>query len=464
MTARSVIVRFADGRSVDGWSLREELSADVFQRQAHYDLAGAYAQAICTSPGVEPVLHNLLALKSPLIRDVSAALFVFERDPEAVTELQVAPNISAVLRRFRPQMPIVENQSLNAELVSRRAALTTAAKAIAHRLYRMRRRPYVGGKAVVRAWVEVTLKMYAREVKNAQVRVFPFPLNRHRQKEFLDELRRQRIDWTRDGLPYRLSSAAGLIAAGGNDRALAMAKFERDAFVDFASEVVRSGAGPVFTSDEFELGAVAAGQAFRVAGLHYVNSAHGVGFYCPRTAYSHFRYLTASQREFYGRSSPETQFVPRQTANFVLAEPPSPTNGRASVVFVHQDFRGAGLPAEADVEEQIMERLDALKLPAHVSKYVKVHPNANPQHLSGRLRDCSVATEWNHIEFGRCLFLMINSTAFYDLIGAGDIAVFKDVSFSPELYLEGEYQHFDLQTLAPTIEGWVKSHGAARRE
>lgn len=456
-------MQFADGRSTDGCSLRRELSADIFQRQAHYDLAGAFARAACVSPDVEPVLHNLLAVKSSLLRDVSAALYVFDHDPKVVRELHVAPSVAKVLARFVPLVPVVEKAGLNADLISRKTALTTIAKAIAHRLYRIRRKPYISGKVVVRAWVEVTLKMYREEVRAAQVRVFPFPLSWRRQQSFFDELNRQRIDWTRDGLPYRLAAIAGLLVVGRNRRPYTVAKFEHDAFADFASEVVRSGAGPVYTSDEFEVGAVTAGLVFRVSGTDYVNSAHGVGFYCPRTAYSHFRFLTQSQQDFYARASPETHFSRRATANFVMAPQISQAADHAAVVFVHQDFKNAGLLAEAHAEEQIIAHLDKLKLPAHVSKYVKVHPNSDPDILSRNLKDCSVAATWNRIEAGHCLFLVINSTAYYDLIGRGDIAVFKEFSFTPELFLEGEHSHFNLQTLTSTIKGWIKSHEVVRR-
>lgn len=463
MKAHAVVVQFADGRSTDGRRLRRELSADIFQRQAHYDLAGAFARAASGSPEVEPVLHNLLAMKSSLLRDVSAALYVFEHDSKIVRELHVAPNVAKVLARLVPLVPVAEKAGMNAELISRRTALTTIAKAIAHRLYRVRRKPYISGKAVVRAWVDVTLKMYREEVRAAQVRVFPFPLSRRRQENFFDELDRQRIEWTRDGLPYRLASIAKLLVAGQHSRPYAVAKFEHDAFADFATEVAMSGAGPIYTSDEFEVGAVTAGRVFRGSGTEYVNSAHGVGLYCPRTAYSHFRFLTQSQQDFYAQASPDTHFSRRATANFVMGRKLPQVDDQVAVIFVHQDFKSAGLLAEACIEEQIIAHLDKLKLPAHVSKYVKVHPNSDPHILGSDLKDCTVAASWNGIEAGRCLFLIINSTAFYDLTGIGDFAVFKDFSFAPEIYLEGEYSYFNLQTLTRSIKGWVESQDVLRR-
>lgn len=461
MSAQTVAVQFDDGRLVDGGELRRELSADIFQRQAHYDLAGSFAEAAGAPAKVEPVLHNLLAMKSSLLRDISAALFIFDHDPDKIREIRVAPSIAKVLEKFSPHAPIIEMPGMDAELISRKTVLTTIAKAMAHRFYRLRRKPYVAGKALVRAWVDVTLKMYAEEVKSAQIRVFPFPLNRRRQKDFLYELKRQRINWARDGLPYRILALGRLLTAGPARRPLAVAQFEHDAFTGFASEVARAGAGPVYTSDEFEVGAVSAGNAFHVSGTRYVNSAHGVGFYCPRTAYSHFRFLTKSQEDFYRRSSPKTIFLRRKTANFAMAPATFRNDDRASVVFVHQDFRSAGLQAEAHVEEQIISRLDELKLPGHVSKYVKIHPNADPHLVGSTLADCRIATQWNDIEGGRSLFLIINSTAFYDLTGAGDIAVFEGFSFSPGIYLEGEYSRFDLKNLSDMIQGWIISDSEA---
>lgn len=455
--ARSVELKLGDGRWVDAASLRRELSADIFQRQAHYDLTGAFARMSGVPDDVEPVLHNLLAMKSPLLRDVSAALFLVDHDPKGVREMRVSPDIAKVLRGFAPHAPITEQAGMDAELITRKTALTTVAKAIAHRLYRVRRKPYAAGRAVIRAWVDVTLKMYAMEASTAQVRVFPFPLNRRRQRSFVDELKRRRIEWTRDGLPYRLSAIPRLFMVGRDRLPQAIAQFEQQAFVDFASEVGRSGAGPIYTSDEFEVGSVAAGQSFRKTGIGYINSAHGVGFYCPRTAYSQFRYLTESQRDFYSSASPGTEFVRRTTSNFVLARPPSRDTDRLSVVFVHQDFESAGLVAEARVEREIMTSLDTMDLPTHVSRYVKIHPNADLQPFQSKVEACKIATAWDDIGTGKFLFLIINSTAFYDLVGAGDVAIFKKFSFYPEIYLEGTYRCFNLDTLTTMIEAWVES-------
>lgn len=462
MSAKAVVLKFGDGRLADGAELRGQLAADIFQRQSFYDLAGAFAKAAGASSDIEPVLHNLLAMKSSLLRDISAALFVFNHKPADVREISVAPSIAKVLAKFAPTAPIIEVSGMDSELISRKTVLTTVAKAIAHRFYRLGRKPYVPGKAIVRAWVDVSLKMYAEEVLTAQVRVFPFPLNRRRQKEFLRELTRREIDWTYDGLSYRMSALLGLLAAGSVYRPVAVAKFEHEAFAGFASEVVREKAGSIYTSDEFEVGAVAAGNTFRVAGKEYINSAHGVGFYCPRTAYSQFRFLTKSQADFYHQSAPHTQFSRRETANFSVTTAISGDGDGASIVFVHQDFRSAGLQAEAHVEAQIISRLDALKLPANVSKFVKIHPNADPKLVGANLNDCKVATNWSDFGKTRSLFLTINSTAFYDLISAGDIAVFKDFSFTPGIYLEGEYQEFNLKNFPKIIKEWLSDNRQVR--
>lgn len=458
MVSSAVVVQFTDGRSLDGGSLRQDLSADIFQRRAHYDLAGAFAQAAGTAAEVEPVLHNLLASKSSLVRDISAALFVFEHDRDAVRAICVAPGIADVVARFAPEAPVVETTGMSDDLISRKTALITIAKAIAHRLYRLRRKPLIAGKAVIRAWVDVTLKMYAREGERAQVRVYPFPLNRRRQRSFVNELKRKRIDWAYDGLPYPLLKIVNLLVVGRQHRPSAIAQFEHDAFAGFASEVVSAGAGPVYTSDEFEAGAVSAGQVFRAAGTHYVNSAHGVGFYCPRTAYSHFRFLTKSQEDFYRLLSPETHFLRRETDNFALERPPLQDGDQASVVFVHQDYESAGLPAETRVEKEIIARLDGMKLPDHVKKYIKIHPNADPSPIKRDVKDCEISLKWSDIGAGPCLFLIINSTAFYDLIHMGEFAVFKDKSFTPEIYLEGNYKLFNLDSLYQTISSWINQN------
>ncbi|MEI8358389.1 MAG: hypothetical protein WCH13_07880, partial [Deltaproteobacteria bacterium] len=53
--------------------------------------------------------------------------------------------------------------------------------------------------------------------------------------------------------------------------------------------------------DEYEVGAVAAGARLRQGGAAYVNTAHGIGLYCPQVAYTRFDYLNDYQAAFYRR-------------------------------------------------------------------------------------------------------------------------------------------------------------------
>ena len=138
-------------------------------------------------------------------------------------------------------------------------------------------------------------------------------------------------------------------------------------------------------------------RVFRANNIDYVNSVHGVGFYCRRTDYSEFRYLTESQREFYCRSSPQTRFCRRQTANFEMLGKRSVGDSKGAIVYVHQDFHQSGLLAEADVEHRILVQLDALKLPDGMEKIVKVHPNSDPSALHAKIQTCRVVRDWNDL-------------------------------------------------------------------
>ena len=249
----------ADGHSDSGRDLRKVLAADIFQREEHYDLAQALAATADLAGPERFVLENLLALKSDAVRDISAALFKYDENPSAVTSVSVPSSLLPILAELRPDVNFQSDASLRSTMIGRRIALTTVAKALLHRLYRLRRKSFRSGQAAIRAWVDVTLKMYPDEATNSQVRVFPFYLNRQRQRRFVEVLRERSITWSWDGLPYSFAAMLRVVLAAPHRRAERLAELEHEGFVRYAGEIIRADIGTVYTSDEFEVGAVSAG-------------------------------------------------------------------------------------------------------------------------------------------------------------------------------------------------------------
>ncbi|MCE3272980.1 MAG: hypothetical protein K0S57_3377 [Ramlibacter sp.] len=449
---KTACVLYRDGSSLPLDQLAGEVSASLFQTDLHYGLCGDVARLQAQEPGTGAVLHNLLALKSRLLMGVTALLEGAGRSRGAIHRVVVPPVVvRAAGDRLRAQGLEVESLPHDAALVPRKVAVAFFLKAVAHRLYRLAARPKLPGVPLVRAWVDVTEVMYGELFPRAQLRVYPFTYGIGRQVAFVRSLRRRGLRWSFDGVPYRWRDAFGALLAGSR-RHLHLARAEEAAFRRFADELLAAGVRELYSSDEYEVGAVAAGQRLAEGGAHYVNTAHGIGLYCPRVAYARFDYLNDYQAAFYRRMGNPMELRKRATANSQLPFERAELQAAAelAIVYVHQNFEAYHLPSEIAAQDSLMRKMVEVGRELGVPAIVKLHPNMPraQAHLPQGLR---VATRWDELRGLRPVFLTIYSTAYYELAPVAPVLVYAAPTYNPAVYLDGDFETFTMDKLAEQV-------------
>lgn len=450
-----ICVNLHDGRSISAKTLVRQFSADLYQTDVHYAVAAMLARSISSDSTIEPILNNLFSLKSNLVRQITATAYFVDNNSNQVADISYPRDLELIFNEllgdFR-QLVVERGPSV---LVSAVTVRTVIVKAILHRIFRLFSRRYARGRSVIRSWVEVSSSMFHAEARNSQFRVFPFPLSASRQWHFIMSLRRSASDWSLDGLPYSFRNILLLALASREGRAVAIAKLEHDAFSQYANELILGGVSTLYTSDEFEIGALVAGKSLSAANVPHVNSAHGVGLYCPKVAYGTFRYLTASQADFYRKHNPEMRLEARQAGAVLESSRRALPDDKAplSIVYIHQNF-GAGQEAEAAAQDQIIRAIASALPQFNASGVLKLHPNslAEAERFRSENPDFSVMSDWDGLAGVRCIFVTINSTAYYEAIKVGPVLVYDGDSFFPSLYLDGNLLRFDLNSISARIE------------
>lgn len=452
MSASRVIRR--DGSEVPLEQLAGEVSASLFQTDLHYDVCARVARLEAGDETLSRVLHNLLALKSPLLRGVTVLMDQAARDPARIRRVVLPPLIMRAVGGDLATRGIqVEPLSADPQLVPRSVAMAFAMKAVLHRLYRLAARPLAAGVPVVRAWVDVTDVMYGDLYESTQVRVYPFSLGLARQRAYVRSLRERGVRWSFDGVPYRWRDAAAALLPWGR-RHLRLARGERLAYERYAGELLAAGVPEVHTSDEFEVGAVAAGERLRAGGAAYVNTAHGTGLFCPQVAYSRLHYVNDYQARFYRRVDDRIELCKRSQPNSRLPFTRQELEARQqlAVVYVHQNTEAYNLPAESAAQRAVMGGLAAVARELGITAAVKLHPNTPLAGFKAGLPDdVRVVARWDELREWRPVFLTLYSTAYFELAQVAPVLVYSAPTFRPEVYLDGDFETFTHADLADKL-------------
>lgn len=444
----------ADGTELLLEQLAGRVSASLFQTELHYEVCAAVARLETPDPRVFKVLHNLLALKSRVLMGVTALLEEAARDPAAFGHVVLAPSLARALHgRLAAARVRVEVAPADAPLLPRSVATAFVMKALLHRAYRLLGRPLRADVPLVRAWVDVTEVMYGSLFAAAQVRLYPFSYGLGRQLAFARSLARRQVRWSFDGVPYRWRDL--LLALGpAQRRHLRLATAECIAFTRFAEELLRAGVKEVYSSDEYEVGAVAAGERLREGGAAYVNTAHGIGLYSPQVAYTRFDYLNQYQADFYRRAAPRMDLRKRATANSRLPYERAELEAAdpLAIVYVHQNFEAYDLPSEIAAQERILRVLADAAGHLGVPAVVKLHPNMPQDRFKADLPpQLRLAARWDELRGTRPVFLTIYSTAYYELAPVAPVLVYAAPTYNPAVYFDGEFQTFTEADLAQQV-------------
>lgn len=452
MSSNRVIYRDGSERSLE--QLAGQVSASLFQTDLHYDLCAGVARLETADPGTFRVLHNLLALKSRVLMGATALLDETSRDAAAVQRVELGPVLAKVIGARLAERGIrVDALAQDPPLVPRGVAIAFAMKALLHRAYRLAARPLRAGIPLVRTWVDVSDVMYGHLYPQAQVRVYPFSFGLGRQLAFVRSLGRQGVRWSLDGVPYRWRDVFTALLPGGK-RHLRLARAEWHAYDGFAKELLAAGVREVYSSDEYEVGAVAAGERLVAGGAAYVNTAHGNGLYCPQVSYSRFEYLNDYQAEFYRRVGNPMELRKRAKPNSRLPFARQDLEGRGelAVVYIHQNFEDYNLPSENAAQQDLVRQLSELAASLGVAAVVKLHPNMPRERFKADVpANVRVVSRWDELQAWRPVFLTIYSTAYFELAQVAPVLVYAAPSYNPAVYLDGDFLTFTRADLAAKL-------------
>lgn len=441
-----------------------DVSASLFQTDLHYGLCARVAREQAPDEGVFRVLHNLLSLKSRVLMGATALLEAAGRDPGAIRAAVLGPVLErAIGAQLRDRGIEVRPAAADDVLVPRGVAIAFAMKVLLHRCYRLIRRPLQLGMPLVRAWVDVTDVMYGELYPRAQVRVYPFSFGIGRQLAYVRSLRERGVRWSFDGVPYRWSDALAALWPRG-PRHLRLARAEWRAYDRFGRELLEAGVREVHSSDEYEVGAVAAGERLLAGGGQYVNTAHGSGLYCPQVRYSRFEYLNDYQALFYRRMANPMELRKRAKPNSRLPFAREDLEGRQdlAVVYVHQNFEDYNLPSENAAQAEVVRRLGEVASDLGIAALVKLHPNMPPERFKADLPpNLRVVGRWDELQQWRPVFLTIYSTAYFELAQVAPVLVYSAPTYDASVYLDGEFQTFTGDDLAQQV-GRLRDLGAWR--
>ena len=448
MESESVL--HTDGRRVTLDEITDATSFDLYQTELHYEICRAVAERRSEDPMTRKVLENLYALKSNTARKVTALVAYAQREPVPLQAVCLNTSVREMLPRGWGQGVRIEPWTGAAEpLIDWNHVGLLIAKALLHRIFRLFSRRADKADTLVRAWVEVSAAMYPKEVHQGQVLVYPFALNVLRQLRFIRWCRLEGIRVSLAGMPYSLIDIL-LCLLRRQPSDLLLAQVEMRAAVCHAQELLMWYPRRLFTSDEFETASFMLYQPLLVAGVNVVNSAHGVGNYCPHIAYSEFRVLSASQSNFYAERNPEICFTSLTTARRFIKglSPYAQQRGKpVALVLIHQPFEVSPLKAEEAVQWALDTELARVAHVLNIKYLIKMHPNSPKlfNKVARRAFNGEAVNNWAALDDFRPIFVTINSTVFFDARGVAPVLVFAGPTFDPSIYFTPPIMTLTLQ-------------------
>lgn len=445
-------ILLADGSRVLLDEILLGTSFDLYQTAEHYDICLRAARSESSDPMVQKVLANLFALKSTTARKATALAAFFRRAEPRIEAISVAPGVRAMLPDCVVEGVRFETwRGPDESHIAWNHVVLLLCKAVLHRLFRLYPGAPERGATLLRTWVEVSASLYPDALLTGEVLIYPFALNVRRQWRFYRWCRQKKLNMRLAGLPYRpLQILSDIVSRRPNHMILARAEVSANA--SHALELLEHVPREVLTSDEFETGSLALHQVLLAAGVEVINTAHGVGNYCPFVAYSRFRVLSRSQSTFYAQRNPAIAFdlIPNDSHKLDGLPPYSASSGKPlAVVLVHQSFELTQLVAEGRAQKRIDVLLAQLAAQLGFKYLIKMHPNSRRPKGDGKFGAFAGEPiyDWSSLASFRPVFVTINSTVFLDVRGIAPALAYAGPTFDPRLYFPSPVMTFTSENI-----------------
>ena len=450
------VIIHADGRIVFVRDIVRNTSADLYQTSTHYDICRSLSKQASPDLTTRKVLENIYVLKSKAARKASSIVAYLSSNFSQIESIR----INSTIRPLIPASLLIGVSCIDSlqpayQRITFEAVLLLIFKSILHGAFRYCEKPFVAGGIVIRGWVEVTADMYPAEVQKGRLLIYPFALNIARQLKFVLWCRRSGVDYSLAGQPYPLMRILWMILKRvPHDTILAV--IEIDTNYQHAEELIKYRPLCVFTSDEFETAGFVLNSSLIAAGTRVINTAHGVGNYCPNISYSEFRILSESQRNFYASRNVDIQYVllkgVRGRMNGLSPYRES-VNKSLMLVLIHQPFAESLLEAEACALRRLDTVLNECAHALSISYAIKMHPNYRPKRFGPERVQFhgKLIYDWAELSAVRPVFITINSTVFFDARGIGPMLVYTAPTFEPSLYFPKPYLSITIEDVENTV-------------
>ncbi len=445
-----------DGRKVFVRDIVRNTSADLYQTSIYYDICRSLSERVSSDPTTRRVLENIYVLKSKTVRTASAIAAYLSSTSSPVESIRVNVSVRSLIpTSLLRGISCNDTPGSALQRVTFNAILLLISKSFLHRVFRYFGRDPSYGRTFIRGWVEVTADMYPSEIRQGRLLIYPFPLNFSRQLRFILWCRRTGINYSLTGQPYPLMRIFWLLVKR-IPYDIILADIEIYTNRRHAEELIRSNPLCFFTSDEFETAGFVLNAMLIDVGVRVVNTAHGVGNYCPNISYSEFRILSNSQREFYASRNVDIKYTLLEGVRsriHGLAPYRASLNKPVMLVLIHQPFYESSLDAEADALRHLDAVLSELALGLSINYAIKMHPNYRPKRF-GRANvtfNGNLIFDWAELSAVRPIFVTINSTVFFDARGIAPVLVYEASTFEPSLYFPRPYLGITIDDIEQTL-------------
>ena len=441
-----------DGSRQSLAQLLNQVPSNLFETELHVRTCEAIAAHRLRGRFVRRTYINILYLRSVRARQLTALIHLVKTGTVSATRLLINSSDAGLATLFPGTLQVVPIPGSPQPYIDFPQVRSLLLKSIAHRLFRLfsRSSPRTPVSRAIRAWVDVSEVLYAKEWASATVLIYPFPLNPLRQVRFLWSCIRKPVNFRLSGLPFRFRDVlACCISPPTRDRRVLIA--EMRAFRTHAVELASSGFAEIMTTDEFEPASWAMYDRLQKLGIRSVNSAHGIGMYSPHIGYNEFRVINDVQRLFYQVRNPATLYV-LQKMNHSAHTLTLPAPGhRPSLVYIHGYTHSRGY--EPELQDRVLEFLRQLQQSGW-QVFIKLHPNTSGRGKTALAKKFKLplVTRLSELD-GHCvIFVNLLSTCYYDFSARGVFVFVNDALFDASTHFGNGLPSRTLDAIAPLLE------------
>ncbi len=397
------------------------------------------------------VYSNLLFLKS---EKTKVLFYLHQLDEKGILDtVQVDFISSDTFGSLFSNRVKIKDGTPNGNLVSRKILPKLILKYLANKVFFLLKAK-IKKQKVIKAWVEITEKIYKDELSDSQILIYPFPLKLHRQLSYVYKKKKKSEKIGLMGVPYKIAPLLRAIFSKSYDKHVAT--FEQLGAIEQAEYYAKQrGLKQIFTTEEFEVGSYTFAKLLGENNIDVINSCHGLSVYAPFVSYAKFNLINKKQKELYSVFNEGLNFEMMYAQDYK----PSPIPIER-IVFVDQgDLTKFGLYYEAILREKTLGKLNELGKIKNVPIQIKMHPNTKQKEANrviNKFKNLPLPKQLN-IDSKTTIFITLYSTAYYDFRKMGNFVFIKDDMFDPSFFFGPEIDTIDIGNLESHLEQLIKN-------